>query len=90
MLLTLLLDALSAIGYGEAIFRLIKWGCLALLTVVLLVGFILSVRPDRESTQEEPVQMRGDDFLPWVMVALALIAFSIWIYFLLDGRSHLR
>jgi hypothetical protein len=90
MLLTIFLDALSAIGYGEAILQLIKWGCLALVAVVLLVGFILVVRPDRESIQEEPVQMRDDDFLLWGIVALALIAFSIWLYLLLAGGGRSR
>jgi hypothetical protein len=80
MLLTVFLDALSAIGYGEAILLLIKWGCLALVAVVLLVGFILVVRPDRESTQEEPVESTQEDYFVFIMVvAVVLIVFSVLI-----------
>lgn len=87
MLLTLLLDPLSAIAYGEVFFLVIKWGCLALVAVVLLIGFILVLRLDGESkepvqsTQEEPVQMRGEDYFLCIMVGLVvLVVFGVWIY----------
>jgi hypothetical protein len=88
MLVTLLLDPLSAIAYGELFIFLIKWGCLALVAVVLLVGFILLLRLDGASTQEEPVQsiqeepvpMRSEDYFHVIMVGIAvLIVFFVWI-----------
>ena len=89
LLSSVLLDPLSAIAYGEVFFLLLKWGCLALVAVVLLVGIILLVRLDRESTQEEPVQltreepvqMRGEDYFQCIVVGIAaLIVFGVWIF----------
>jgi hypothetical protein len=87
MLVTIFLDPLSAIAYGELFLFLIKWCCIALVIAVLLGGFILFMRRlDRESTQEEPVvpsdarQMRGDDLFLWIMVVVMLIIFFAWIY----------
>jgi hypothetical protein len=89
LLSSVLLDPLSAIAYGEVFFLLLKWGCLALVAVVLLVGFILLMRLDSKSTQEEPVQsiqaepvqMRGEDYFQCIAVAVAvLIVFGIWFF----------
>ena len=81
LLSSVLLDPLSAIAYGEVFFLLLKWGCLALVAVVLLVGIILLVRLDRDSTQEEPVQMRVEDYFLCIMVGVVvLIVFGTWIY----------
>jgi hypothetical protein len=81
LLSSVLLDPLSAIAYGEVFFFLLKWGCLVLVAVVLLVRIIPLVRLDRESTQAEHVQMRGEDYFQCVMVGVVgLIVFGIWIY----------
>jgi len=81
LLSSVLLDPLSAIAYGEVFFHLLKWGYVALVTVVLLIGFILLVRLDRESTQQEPVQMRVEDYFLCIMVGVVvLIVFGTWIY----------
>jgi hypothetical protein len=89
MLATLFLDPLSAIAYGELFFFLIKWGCIALVAVVLLVGFILLLRLEGEWTQqepvqsieEEPVQMREEDYLHVIVVGLVtLIIFFVYFF----------
>lgn len=89
LLSSVLLDPLNAIAYGEVFFHLLKWGCIALVTVVLLIGFILLVRLDRESTQqepvqstqEEPVQVRVEDYFLCIMMGVVvLIVFGTWIY----------
>lgn len=88
LLSSLLLDPLSAIAYGEVAIFLIKWGFVALIAVILLVGFILVMRLDRESTleepaqstQKEPVQTRGEDYFQVIVMAIvAVIVFGIWI-----------
>jgi hypothetical protein len=88
MLVTIFLDPLSAIAYGAVVLALIKWGCLALSAIVLLVGFILLLRLDGgptqqepiQSIQEEPVPMRSEDYFHVIMVGIAvLIVFFVWI-----------
>ena len=88
MTVTVLLDPLSAIAYGALVLALIKWGGLALVAVVLLVGFILILRFDGGSTQQEPVEsiqeepipMQSEDYFQVIMVGVAvLILFFVLI-----------
>jgi hypothetical protein len=87
MLLTLLLDALSAIGEGEAMLAIGK----LLFLVVVPIGVLVYLwsrhidkQFDREPKQAKPAkQVQGAHVFLWVMVAVMLIGFMTlagWTY----------
>jgi hypothetical protein len=87
MLLTLLLDALSAISEGEAILLLGKM-CLLVLLPLGLLGYLWSRHIerqfDRKPKEVKPAkQVKGASLFLWTMVVVMLISFvalGTWIY----------
>jgi 4-hydroxybenzoate polyprenyltransferase len=78
MLLTLLLDALSAIGEGEALLLLIKLAFFAAVPIGLLIHLWIrqiDKQLEREPKEVKPArQVKGEDAWLWFLGAIMLIA----------------